>query len=115
ACLARVILNEAGNQPRAGQLAVAQVVMNRMRSPRFPNSICGVINQRGQFASIRSFHPPRSGARWRRALAIARDARDGVSAPVVGRALYFHATHVRPGFARSRTRVAQLGDHIFYR
>lgn len=114
ACLTRVILYEAGNQPRRGQLAVAQVVMNRVRSPLFPNTICSVINQRGQFSRIRSFHAPRD-ARWRRALAIARDARAGTSAPVVGRALYFHAARIRPGFARSRTRVAAIGDHVFYR
>ncbi len=113
-CLARVILYEAGNQSRAGQLAVAQVVMNRVRSPRFPNTICGVINQRGQFSNIRAYRAP-GRTRWRRALAIARDARAGDSAPVVGRALYFHAAHVRPGFARSRVRVARLGDHDFYR
>lgn len=113
-CLARVILYEAGAEPRSGQVAVAQVVMNRVRSPRFPNTICGVVNQPGQFSAIRRFHPPRD-ARWRRALAIAREARDGTSAPVVGRALYFHARHVRPGFARSRVRVAAIGGHVFYR
>ena len=114
ACLARVILYEAGNQGRRGQLAVAQVVMNRVDSPRFPDTICGVVLQRGQFSSIRSFHPPRD-ARWRRALAIARDARAGISAPVVGNALYFHAARIRPAFVRNRVRIAQLGDHIFYR
>jgi spore germination cell wall hydrolase CwlJ-like protein len=113
-CLAKVILYEAGSEPRAGQIAVAQVVMNRVRSPRFPNSICGVIYQRGQFASIRSFSPPRD-ARWRRAVALAREVRAGSSAPVVGNALYFHASRVRPAFARNHRRVAQIGGHIFYR
>ncbi|HEX8643462.1 MAG TPA: cell wall hydrolase [Allosphingosinicella sp.] len=113
-CLAKVILYEAGSEPRAGQIAVAQVVMNRVRSPRFPNSICSVIYQRGQFASIRSFSPPRDG-RWRRALALAREVRSGSAAPVVGNALYFHATRVRPAFARNHRRVAQIGGHIFYR
>ena len=111
-CLARVILYEAGAESRAGQLAVAQVVMNRVRSPRFPNTICGVVNQRGQFASIRSFRAPR-GARWSRALAIAREARAGGRAPGIGNALFFHAARV-PAF-RGRTRVARLGGHVFYR
>jgi len=111
-CLARVILYEAGAESRAGQLAVGQVVMNRVRSPRFPNTICAVINQRGQFSAIRSFHPPRN-ARWNRALAIARQARDGARAPGIGNALFFHAAHV-PAF-RGRSRVARLGNHVFYR
>jgi spore germination cell wall hydrolase CwlJ-like protein len=113
-CLAKVVLYEAGSEPRAGQLAVAQVVMNRVRSPRFPNSICGVIYQRGQFSAIRSYSPPR-GARWNRALSLAREVISGEAAPVVGRALYFHATRVRPAFARTQTRVAQIGGHVFYR
>lgn len=113
-CLAKVVLYEAGAEPRAGQLAVAQVVMNRVRSPRFPNSICGVIYQRGQFSAIRSYSPPR-GARWNRAMALAREVVSGEAAPVVGRALYFHASRVRPAFARTQTRVAQIGGHVFYR
>jgi len=113
-CLAKVVLYEAGSEPRAGQLAVAQVVMNRVRSPRFPNTVCGVIYQRGQFAAIRSYSPPR-GARWNRAMALAREVTSGEAAPVVGRALYFHASRVRPAFARTQTRVAQIGGHVFYR
>jgi N-acetylmuramoyl-L-alanine amidase len=112
-CLTKVILYEAGAESRAGQVAVAQVVLNRVESPRFPNSICGVVYQRGQFSAIRSFTPPRNG-RWNRAMALARDVLDG-HAPVVGNALYFHATRVRPAFVRSRTRVATIGNHVFYR
>jgi len=111
-CLARVILYEAGAESRAGQLAVAQVVINRTRSGRFPRTICGVINQRGQFSAIRSYRAP-GGARWARALAVAREARSGGRVASVGNALFFHARHV-PAF-RGRTRVAQLGGHIFYR
>ena len=111
-CLARVILYEAGAESRAGQLAVAQVVLNRARSGRFPRTICGVINQRGQFSAIRSFHPPRN-ARWNRALAVARAARAGERVPSIGNALFFHAARVRP--FSGRTRVARLGGHVFYR
>lgn len=111
-CLARVILYEAGAESRAGQLAVAQVVINRTRSGRFPRTICGVINQRGQFSSIRSYRAP-GGARWSRALGVAREARSGGRVASIGNALFFHARHV-PAF-RGRTRVAQLGGHIFYR
>lgn len=111
-CLARVILYEAGAESRAGQLAVAQVVINRTRSGRFPRTICGVINQRGQFSAIRSYRAP-GGARWSRALGVAREARAGGRVASIGNALFFHARHV-PAF-RGRTRVAQLGGHIFYR
>ena len=113
-CLAKIVVHEAGNQSRAGQLAVAQVVMNRVRSPRFPNTICGVAMQPGQFFNVHRYNPPRD-ARWRRALEVARDARDGVSAPVVGNALFFRAAYASSAFFRSRTRVATLGDHVFYR
>lgn len=111
-CLTRVILYEAGAESRSGQLAVAQVVLNRVRSGRFPRTICGVINQRGQFSAIRSYHPRRD-ARWNRALAIARSARAGERVAVVGNALFFHAARVRP--FTGRTRVARLGGHVFYR
>jgi spore germination cell wall hydrolase CwlJ-like protein len=111
-CLTRVILYEAGAESRSGQLAVAQVVLNRTRSGRFPRTICGVIHQRGQFASIRSYHPRRD-ARWNRAMAIARAARNGERVGSIGNAMFFHAAHVRP--FTGRTRVARLGGHVFYR
>jgi spore germination cell wall hydrolase CwlJ-like protein len=112
-CLARVVLHEAGNQSRTGQLAVAQVVMNRVHSGRFAGTICGVMRQRGQFNNISGFNP-RHDARWRLALDVAREARDGLSAPVVGNALFFRAVYSAGSF-RNRTRVSQIGAHIFYR
>ena len=114
-CLARVISHEARGEPREGQIAVAEVVMNRVESPRFPNTICGVVNQRAQFSNVRSYRPRRSGAQWDRIVRIAIDARNDVSEPVVGEALYFHASRVHPRFASTRSRVAQIGAHIFYR
>lgn len=113
ACLARVILYEAGGESRAGQVAVAQVVMNRVRSPRFPDTVCSVIYQPGQFSSIRSYRTP-GGARWQRATALAREVMTGSAGPAAS-ALYFHATRVQPAFARARVRVAQIGNHVFYR
>ncbi|MGP1282556.1 MAG: cell wall hydrolase [Parasphingopyxis sp.] len=114
-CLVRTISNEARGESRAGQLAVAQVVMNRVASPLFPDTICGVVYQRRQFSNIRSHQPNRSGPLWDRMVEIAIDARNGISEPVVGEALFFHAPYVRPGFSRTRQRVAQIGGHIFYR
>jgi spore germination cell wall hydrolase CwlJ-like protein len=113
-CMTKVILYEAGAESRAGQIAVAQVVMNRAKSGRFPKTVCGVIYQPGQFSSIRSYRMP-GGARERRAEAIARAVMTGEEEPVVGSALYFHATRVSPAYVRSRTRVATIGNHVFYR
>ena len=113
-CLVRTISNEARGEPRRGQIAVAQVVMNRVASPLFPDTICGVVNQHRQFSNVRRHQPNRSGPLWDRMVEIAIDARNGVSEPVVGEALFFHARYVRPGFSRTRRRVAQIGAHIFY-
>ncbi|QLC26170.1 cell wall hydrolase [Parasphingopyxis algicola] len=113
-CLVRTISNEARGEPRDGKLAVAQVVMNRVASPLFPDTICGVVYQRRQFSNIRRHQPNRSGPLWDRMVDIAIDARNGISEPMVGEALFFHARYVRPGFSRTRQRVAQIGGHIFY-
>jgi spore germination cell wall hydrolase CwlJ-like protein len=113
-CMTKVILYEAGAEGRDGQLAVAQVVMNRATSGRFPKTVCGVIYQPGQFSSIRSYKAP-GGARWERAEAIARAVMTGEANSAVGKALYFHATRVSPAYVRSRTRVATIGNHVFYR
>ncbi|HEY0114628.1 MAG TPA: cell wall hydrolase, partial [Allosphingosinicella sp.] len=87
-CLAKVVLHEAGNQSRTGQIAVAEVVMNRVRSPRFPNSICSVVLQRGQFFNVHAYRPFRD-ARWPRAVEIAREVRDGNAPRVTNGALFF--------------------------
>ena len=113
-CLAKVVLHESGNQPRAGQLAVAQVVMNRVNDPRgrFGRTICGVIGQRGQFFNVNAYNPRRD-VRWFQALAVAREARDGSAAPVMEGALFFHAAYAGP--FRGRVRVGRIAGHIFYR
>jgi spore germination cell wall hydrolase CwlJ-like protein len=113
-CMTRVMLYEAGNEGRAGMMAVGHVVLNRVRSPRFPDSVCSVIYQRGQFSSIRSFSHPRN-ARWQRAEALARDVMAGETGSNVGTALYFHATRVRPAYVQNRVRVGTVGNHVFYR
>ena len=114
-CLAKVVVHEAGNQSRQGQMAVAQVVMNRLNDSRrrFGRTICGVIMQRGQFFNVHAYNPSRSNARWRTAVEIARQARDGAHPPVIGNALFFHAAYAAP--FRGRTRVGRIGDHVFYR
>jgi len=112
-CLAKVVVHEAGNQPRAGQLAVAQVVMNRVRSGRFAPTICRVVMQRGQFFNVHAYNPPRD-ARWRLAMELAHDARQGISEPVIGNALFFRAAYSSGSFG-NRRQVGRIGDHLFYR
>jgi spore germination cell wall hydrolase CwlJ-like protein len=114
-CLAKVVVHEAGNQPRAGQLAVAQVVMNRVNDPRgrFGRTICGVVGQRGQFFNVNAYNP-RHDTRWFQALEVSRQARDGSAAPVMEGALFFHAASANMTF-RGRTRVGRLAGHVFYR
>lgn len=111
-CLAKVVLHEAGNQSRTGQIAVAEVVMNRLRSPLFPKTICGVILQRGQFFNVHAYNPQRD-RRWPRAIEIARAVRAGETGSVTNGALFFRAHYGAP--FRGRTRVATIGDHAFYR
>ena len=116
-CLAGAVYFESKGEPLQGQLSVAEVVLNRSRSGRFPSTICGVVTQRGQFSFIRAGRfPPiaRATAAWRKAVAIARIAMDDMADGPAPRALFFHATRVSPGW-RGLTRVATVGNHIFYR
>lgn len=114
-CLAKIVRHEAANQSMTGQLAVAQLVMNRVNSPRFPNTICEVAHQRGQFFNTNAYNPSRDDQRWANAIEVALDARNAISDPVVGDAVFYHAAYVSPRFHRSRPRVTQIEDHIFYR
>lgn len=115
-CMAKVVHHEAGNQSRRGQLAVAQTIMNRIESGRFADTICGVANQPGQFFRTSAYNPDRSGAQWKSALSVAREARSGQAAPVAPGALFFRASYASADrFFRTRQHVATLGDHVFYR
>lgn len=115
-CLAGTIYFESKGESLQGQLAVARVVLARVESPRFPNSICSVVYQRSQFSFVRGgkMPPIRTGHRhWRNAVAIAKIAmNDGWESPVEG-ALFFHARYVSPGWRLQR--LATIDNHIFYR
>jgi len=115
-CLARGIYYEAKGEPLAGQLSVAEVIINRSRSGRFPSTICGVLRQPSQFSFVRggTIPQPPSGSRdWRIAVAIAQIAMADLADGAAEGALYFHARSVHPGWRR--TRVATIGNHVFYR
>ena len=114
-CLAQGVYYESKGEPLEGQLAVAEVIINRARSGRFANSVCGVLTQRGQFSFVRGgvIPQPAGGAQWRTAVAIARVALDDAWDSRASNALFFHATRVSPGW--NRARVASIGNHVFYR
>ena len=117
-CLAQAVYFESRGEPLAGQLAVARVVINRARSGTFPDSYCGVVRQPAQFSFVRSGRipePNRSSPAWERAKAIARIAEADLWDSDADQALYFHATHVRPRWARSRVAAATIDSHVFYR
>lgn len=117
-CLAGAVYFESRGEPLAGQLAVAQVVINRAGSGRFPQSYCGVVHQRGQFSFVSNGAMPRISTEslaWQRAKAIARIAHDGLWESEAGDSLYFHANYVRPGWSNRKTARATINRHIFYR
>ena len=115
-CLARAVYWESKGEPLVGQLAVAEVIINRSRSGRFASTICGVVRQRGQFSFVRGGHipaAPQASRDWRTAVAIAEIARRDLADGGAPRALFFHARRARPGWRL--TRVATVGNHVFYR
>lgn len=115
-CLAGAIYFEARGESLEGQLAVGRVIVNRTDSSRFPDSYCGVVLQRSQFSFVRGKTIPKvrtNSEQWRRAVAIAQIADEGLwNSPAKG-ALFFHAARVSPGWRL--TRLARVDNHIFYR
>lgn len=117
-CLAGAVYFESRGEPLAGQLAVAQVVINRAGSERFPQSYCGVVRQRGQFSFVSNGAMPRirtESPAWRSAQAIARIAHEGLWESEVGDSLYFHARYVRPAWSNRKIARATISRHVFYR
>ena len=115
-CLARAVYWESRGEPLTGQLAVAEVVINRARSGRFAPTLCGVVRQPYQFSFVRRGaipEPPRASRDWHRAVAIARIATERLAQGGAPQALFFHARRINPGWRL--TRVATVGNHVFYR
>lgn len=115
-CLAGAIYFESKSEPLQGQLAVGHVIANRSHSGRFPSSYCGVVFQRSQFSFVRGHalpSIPRASLQWKNAVAIAKIVDQNLHGSPIGKALFFHARRVSPGW--HLTRVATLGNHVFYR
>ena len=118
-CLSLAIYWEARGQSAPAQMAVANVVLNRTRSARFPDDVCAVVFQRNggrcqfSWACTRARHQrPADVDAWTRARRVAATALDG-AADMTGGALFFHAVHVAPGWTGLR-RTVVVGGHAFY-
>ena len=112
-CLATAVYFESRGEPLEGQLAVAQSILNRVESGRYAGTVCGVVNQPGQFSFDRA-RTPRAGSDWNTAQAIAQVAMQDLWVEVAPKAMSFHATYVAPNWA-GKTRIATIGHHVFYR
>jgi spore germination cell wall hydrolase CwlJ-like protein len=125
-CLAENIYFEGRGEPLDGQYAIAEVTLNRLRSPYYPKTICGVVHDtrwdpvRRRFTAHFSWTElaDRSepwGPAWQQAMAVATAVYDEVHLPLVPEALHYHAVSVQPYWARSKRALAKIGNHVFYR
>lgn len=120
-CLSKAIYFEARGETLKGQFAVAEVILNRVDSPDYPKSICGVVEQRGgggcQFSYIcdgRTDTMRDPEAMWR-AERIARVMMDGAPRALTMGATHFHTRWVRPGWSNRFPKTASIGAHVFYK
>ena len=122
-CLAQAVYYEAGNESEDGQRGVAQVVLNRVRHPAFPASVCGVVYQGSTkptgcqftFTCDGSLLRRPDSVGWDRARRIAADALGGRVAASVGYATHYHADYVLPTWAHTLAKTDVIGAHLFYR
>jgi spore germination cell wall hydrolase CwlJ-like protein len=122
-CMTQAVYYEAAFEPLEGQQAVAQTVINRMRHPYFPKSVCGVVYQGSAVPIYCQFSFTCDGSLakvpipeyWARAAGVAQAALAGFVAKDVGSATFYHADYVFPRWGPQMVRIVQLGAHIFYR
>ena len=123
ACLSQAIYYEARGESQRGQVAVAEVVMNRVRSPYYPNSICGVVYQGSHRSTGCQFtftcdgslnHRPR-GRAWDRAQRVASAVMLGYTRPITQGATHYHTHAVNPVWNSGLVETTNVGDHVFYR
>jgi len=126
-CLAKNVYYEARGEPAAGQIAVAEVTMNRLASGRYADTLCGVVYQknwdpiRKRYVGAFSWTeldelPPLAGDEWLRALTIAEAVYRGNEPSVLDdRTMFYHATYIKPDWAHGKRQTARIGGHVFYR
>ncbi|MQY43135.1 cell wall hydrolase [Epibacterium sp. SM1969] len=123
ACLAEALYFEARGETVKGQFAVAEVIMNRVKSAQFPNTACKVVNQgtgrkhQCQFSYTCDGHKEIIAEKraYERVAKVARAVLDGTSTELTNGATYYHTTAVRPRWSRSFTHTIRIGVHKFYR
>jgi spore germination cell wall hydrolase CwlJ-like protein len=125
ACLAKNIYHEAGGEPFEGKVAVAQVTLNRVDSGKFPGDVCKVVYQKNSFyektvcqfswyCDRESAVKPLNKAVYEECMTVAKKVLlEDFRLPSLQHALYFHATHINPGW--SREKIGVIGGHVFYR
>lgn len=122
-CLTQAIYYEAAIEPIEGMRAVAQTVLNRLRHPGYPKSVCGVVYEGSQRVTGCQFSFTCDGSLarvpnpviWERARGVARQALSGYVMSAVGTATHYHADYVAPYWAPTLYKITQIGRHIFYR
>ena len=125
-CLALNVYFEARGETEAGQVAVAEVTMNRLASAGYPKTLCEVVYQKrwdplrkryvGAFSWTEfSALPPPSGKEWQRAMDVAEAVYFQREAPTLDGALFYHATYIKPRWAKGKQQIAKIGRHVFYR
>ena len=123
-CMTTALYFEARSEPEKGQIAVGQTVMNRVRSPDYPDTICGVVYQGSHrrtgcqfsFTCDGKVDKPNNKTQWERSKRLANDVLEGkVWMKSIGSATHYHATYVKPRWRRKMSRLKQIGRHIFYK
>lgn len=121
-CLAMNIYHEARGEPDMGKYAVAQVTLNRVSSPSYPDDVCRVVHQRARETAQFSWtlddvtDIPQESQAWIDSIRVAREVyRQEKTAEDIGDALYYHADYVKPRWASKKVKVAKIGRHIFYK
>ncbi len=125
-CLALNVYYEARGEPKKGKLAVAKVTLNRVSSRRFPNTICDAVYEQrwdkrrrryvGAFAwtEFDTLPPPKS-REWQKAWNAAETVYTNPESVELKGALFYHATRIKPRWAKQKKRIKKIGRHIFYR
>jgi len=122
-CLAEAVYYEARSERLPGQKAVAEVIMNRVNSKHFPNTICGVVYQGAErtsgcqfsFTCDGSTAKLPKGKSWDNAQAVADHMVMGVSAPITWRSTHYHTTDVNPVWSKTLRQTRKYDTHVFYR
>lgn len=122
-CLAKNIYFESRNQPKIGKIAVAQVTLNRVKSDKFPNTVCEVVYQGGERRNKCQFSwycdgkkdEPTNGPAWDDSVYLALLVYGDGFLDVTEGALWYHATYVSPSWAEHYQKTVRINNHIFYR